>query len=327
MGKYDHIIELTGADIYSSWRRAVKLALAGDSLWSHCSMGTDPNNVAEYASSMPKVATAGQPMSAELTAIKEWVKEDAQAKAIIGRHLSPIVQNMLGEKLMARQQWDTLLKCFDAEDASRYISVFKNGRRRFAEMGIAFTDSEAVWMLLHGLLEIPQWVVFRSLTRGHYKMTSSSTSSTQTTTPTVAFEDVATAFTEEANRQRGQLKLARPGSEYSNAIAPPSYDQKVNSSNGVRIHKHNPKGVPCDNAASSGLPHLMTHDCEHCLQPGGGMEGKAPWNQQRGNKKKDVAAITTETKLTITAPPTTTMTPSTSSKTTALIISTPSQHH
>ncbi|KAG2053852.1 hypothetical protein BDR06DRAFT_859880, partial [Suillus hirtellus] len=174
----DHIIELTGADVYPSWRRAVELALAGDGLWSHCSTGTDPNDVTEYASSMPKVATAGQPTSAELTAIKEWVKEDAQAKAIIGRCLSPIVQNMLGEKLMARQQWDALLKHFgrldvtsqfelcdqlfserlkDAEDASRYISVFENGRRRFAEMGIAFMDSEAVWMLLHGLPETPQW--------------------------------------------------------------------------------------------------------------------------------------------------------------------------
>ncbi|KAG2048201.1 hypothetical protein BDR06DRAFT_862463, partial [Suillus hirtellus] len=347
MGKYDHIIELTGADIYPSWRRAVELALAGDGLWSHCSMGTDPNDIAEYTSSMPKVATAGQLTSAELTAIKEWVKEDAQAKAIIGRRLSPIIQNMLGEKLMARQQWDALLKCFgrldvtsqfelrdqlflerlkDAEDASRYISVFENGRRRFTEMGIAFMDSEAVWMLLHGLLETPQWVVFHSLTLGHYKTMSSSTSSTQTTTPTVAFKDVATAFTEEANHQRGQLKLARPGSEYSNAVAPPSYDQKVNSSNGVRIHKHNPKGVPCNNAACSRLPCLMTHDREHCLQPGGGMEGKALWNQQWGNKKKDVAAITTETKLAITAPPTTMTTPLTSSETTALIVSTPSQH-
>lgn len=165
MGKYDHIIELTGADVYPGWRRAVELALAGDGLWTHCSDGTDPNNVAEYTSTMPKVTTAGQPMSAELTAIKEWVKEDAQAKAIIGRRLSPIVQNMLGEKLTARQQWNALLKRFgrlnvtsqfelrdqlfserlkDMEDASRYISVFENGRRRFAEMGIAFTDSEAV---------------------------------------------------------------------------------------------------------------------------------------------------------------------------------------
>ncbi|KIK36034.1 hypothetical protein CY34DRAFT_57788, partial [Suillus luteus UH-Slu-Lm8-n1] len=71
MGKYDHIVELTSADIYPSWRRAVELALAGDGLWNHCSNGTDPNDVAELASVMPTVATAGQPTSAELTSMKD----------------------------------------------------------------------------------------------------------------------------------------------------------------------------------------------------------------------------------------------------------------
>jgi hypothetical protein len=112
MGKYDHIVELTGTDIYPSWRRAVELALAGEGLWNHCSSGSNPNDVAEFASVLPTAVTAGQPMSAELTTMKEWVKEDAQAKAIIGRRLSPIVQNMLGEKLTARQQWDALSKRF-----------------------------------------------------------------------------------------------------------------------------------------------------------------------------------------------------------------------
>ncbi|KAG1796043.1 uncharacterized protein HD556DRAFT_1234860 [Suillus plorans] len=110
MGKYDHIIELTGTDIYPSWQRAVELALAGEGLWNHCSDGTDPNDIAEYTSVMPKVTTPGQPTATELASIKEWVKEDAQAKAIISRCLSSIVQNMLGEKLMAHQQWDALLK-------------------------------------------------------------------------------------------------------------------------------------------------------------------------------------------------------------------------
>ncbi|KAG2755132.1 hypothetical protein P692DRAFT_20705819, partial [Suillus brevipes Sb2] len=148
MGKFDHISELTGSDTYPSWRRAVELALAGEGLWSHCSEGIDPADVAEFASVMPAAATAGKPTSAELVLMKEWVKEDAQAKAIIGRRLSPIVQNILGEKLTARQQWDTLSKRFarlditsqfelrtqlfaeklkDADDAPRYLGVFENG--------------------------------------------------------------------------------------------------------------------------------------------------------------------------------------------------------
>ncbi|KAG1753996.1 uncharacterized protein EDB91DRAFT_1077651 [Suillus paluster] len=104
MGKFNHIVELTGTDIYPSWRRAVKLALAGN--------GADPNDVTEFTSVMPTAVTPAQPMSAELTSMKDWVKEDAQAKAIIGRQLSPIVQNMLGKKLTAHQQWDALSKCF-----------------------------------------------------------------------------------------------------------------------------------------------------------------------------------------------------------------------
>ncbi|KAG1814719.1 uncharacterized protein BJ212DRAFT_1273930 [Suillus subaureus] len=80
-------------------------------------------------------------------------------------------------------------------------------------MGITFSDLEAVWMLLHGLPETPQWVVFQSLTLGLYKppvttSSSTTTSSMTTTAPSVSFEDVAAAFTEEANRQCGHQKLA-----------------------------------------------------------------------------------------------------------------------
>lgn len=247
---------------------------------------------------MPTVATAGQPMSAELTTIKEWVKEDAQVKAIIGKHLSSIIQNMFGEKLMAHQQWDTLSKHFgrldvifqfelhdqlfserlkDTENASQYISVFKNGRHRFAEMEIAFTNSEAIWMFLHGLPETPQWVMFQSLTLGLYKpITSSSMPTTTATVPPITFKDIAAAFSEEANRQRGQQKLAHPESEYANVASAPSVEQKVNPIDDIWIHRQNPKGVSCDNSICNRLPRSMTHDWEHCMQSGGEMESKAP---------------------------------------------------
>ncbi|KAG2032643.1 hypothetical protein BDR03DRAFT_1014991 [Suillus americanus] len=187
-GKYDHIVELTSADIYPSWRRSVELALAGEGLWNHCSNGTDPSDVAEMASVMPTAATARQPTSTELTSMKDWVKEDAQARAIISRCLSPIVQNMLSKKLDVTSQFKLHDQLFsgrlkDADDAS--------------------CNSEAVWMLLHGLLETPQWVVFHSLTLGLYKTPTSSTTSTTApaTVPPVTFEDIATTFLEEANCQ------------------------------------------------------------------------------------------------------------------------------
>lgn len=257
MGKFDHIAELTGSDNYLSWRRVVELALAGEGLWNHCSNGTNPNDIADFASQMPTPATAGQPSAAELTLMKEWVKEDAQTKAIIRCRLSPVVQNMLGEKLTAHQQWEMLTKHFawldvtsqfelhtqlfseclkDAEDASRYLGVFENGRRCFAEMGVTFTDEESIWMLLNGLLETPQWVVFRSLTMAHYKTppSSSVTTTTSPSVPRLTFEEVATSFTEEANHQRGQQRLsACPGSEYANMTNIPSTECRTNPVMGI----------------------------------------------------------------------------------------------
>jgi hypothetical protein len=317
MGKFDHISELTGSDTYPSWRRAVKLVLVEKGLWNHCSEGTDPTDVAEFASAMPTAATAGQPTPAELTLMKEWIKEDAQAKVIIWRRLSPVVQNILGEKLTARQQWETLSKHFshldvtsqfdlrtqllderlkDADDAPRYLDIFKNGRRRFAEMGLTFTDEEAIWMFLHGLPDTPQWVVFRNLTMMQYRTPSAppvTTSPATARSPALTFEEVVSSFTKEASRQRGQQKLqpGGPGSKYANALSIPSTERKVNPVTRIRVHRNNPKGVACENPLCSGLPRSLTHDKEHCMQQGGGMEGKSPWGQRGGRgagKKKDV---------------------------------------
>jgi hypothetical protein len=112
MGKYDHITELSGAETYLSWRRTIMLALASEGLWNHCSEGTNPNDYEEFASVMPSPVSAGAPTTAERAAILEWIKEDAQTKAIIGRRLSPVIQNMLGERATARHQWQTLHRCF-----------------------------------------------------------------------------------------------------------------------------------------------------------------------------------------------------------------------
>ncbi|KAG2745071.1 hypothetical protein P692DRAFT_201808024 [Suillus brevipes Sb2] len=221
---------------------------------------------------------------------------------------------MLGEKLMAHQQWNMLLKRFgrldvtskfelhdqlfseclkDAEDASCYISVFENGRRRDATMG--------------GILQ-----------PNARPLQISPPSSSTTTVPPVAFEEVTAAFSEEANQQRGQLKLARPGSKYANTVSgsSASFERKTNPTTGVRIHKQNPKGVPCKNPACIGLPHYMTHDREHCMETGGGMETKAPWGAQRGGKKKDVAASATESKPPAPTPPA--YTPNNTTETSAL---------
>ncbi|KAG1865844.1 hypothetical protein DFJ58DRAFT_838487 [Suillus subalutaceus] len=153
---------------------------------------------------MPKPATAGQPMADELKLMKEWIKEDVQVKAIIGCKLSLVVQNILDEGLSACEQWEMLVKIFarldlfteklkDAEDATQYLGVFENGRCRFAEMRITFTDEEAIFMLLNGLPDTPQWVVFHSLTIGLYNSANVMAPSSSTST-SISFEQVATLW-------------------------------------------------------------------------------------------------------------------------------------
>jgi hypothetical protein len=117
-----------------------------------------------------------------------------------------------------------------------------------------------------------------------------------------------TSFSEEANCQCSQLKLAKPGSEYANTTSgsypQPGSDAKTNPANSVRIHKYNPKGVPCENPVCVGLPHSLTHDKEHCLQPGGGAEGtKGSWGRKGSKAKKDITASAAESKLEPQQPP------------------------
>ncbi|KAG2340505.1 hypothetical protein BDR05DRAFT_950396 [Suillus weaverae] len=210
MGKYDHITELTGSDDYASWCRTVTLTLQGEGLWNHCSTGTDPNDFTDFASDMPKAAVATMPTDAEKKAMIEWIKEDAQAKGIIYR-----------ESLTARQQWDILSKHFghldmtsqfelwdqlfneklkDADDASRYIGVFENGRRCFAEMGVVVTEDETIYLLLHGLPKTTEWLVFRRLTYGQFNTPNfPPTTSSPAPPPTCTFAQVASALSEEAN--------------------------------------------------------------------------------------------------------------------------------
>ncbi|KAG1830943.1 hypothetical protein DFJ58DRAFT_736829 [Suillus subalutaceus] len=95
-------------------------------------------------------------------------------------------------------------KLKDTDDVSRYISVFEHARRRFAEMAITFTDGEAVFLLLQGLPQTPEWIIFKRMTMASYSNSSSAllaaSSTASTTAPTMTFTTVAASLSEEANR-------------------------------------------------------------------------------------------------------------------------------
>lgn len=249
----------------------------------------------------------------------DWIKEDAQAKGIVCRKLSPVVQGLLSESSTAREQWDTLAQHFgrldmssqfelcaqlfaeklkDADDVSCYISVFKHARRHFAEMAITFTDDEAVFLLLLGLPEMPEWIIFKRMTMSMYNNSSPTPATTSSPmVPKMGFTSIAASLSKEVNHIRGERKLNGPGSEYANAIGIGVPDSKANIKTGIHMHKSNPKGVACDNPACVGLPRSLTHDRDHCFQPGGGMEGKGGLTRNKKPAKSNVtmAAVTAST--------------------------------
>ncbi|KAG1800683.1 uncharacterized protein BJ212DRAFT_1218920, partial [Suillus subaureus] len=270
MGKYNHIVELMSTDEYLSCAR------------------TDPNNFSEYASVMPSPATARSPTAAEKLAMMEWIKEDAQMKGIICRKLSLVVQGLLDKSSTAHDQWNTLAMHFacldmslqfelcaqlfaeklkDADNVSCYISVFEHARWCFTEMAITFTDDKAVFLLLQGLPQTPEWIIFKCMTITMYSSSSTpTTSSSATATVKMTFTTVAASLSEEANCIQGEWKLNGPGSEYTNVTGPGIPDSKVNPKTGICMHKSNPKGIAHDNPACVGLPCPLTHDHEHCFQ-------------------------------------------------------------
>ena len=90
MGKFDHIPELTGASVFQAWKAQIILALGREGVYNHISEGTDPTDIAEFASVMPTPAATAL-TTAEKKLIQDWLKDDVIAKDIICRRLSPTV--------------------------------------------------------------------------------------------------------------------------------------------------------------------------------------------------------------------------------------------
>jgi hypothetical protein len=316
MGKYDHICELTGAETYPQWKRQITLALKGERLWPHCSSGTDPSNLADLASTTPVPADPKAITKAEIETTLDWLAKDAQTKAIIDRKVSSIVASQLDENLTAREQWNILAQRYsrndllsqyelrarirserlkDADDASRHLGTFEDARRRFVQIGVTYSNDEAVFDLLQGLPDIIEWQIFREIA-----MTKLNTPSSSSSAPKSSFDEVAKSFTEKANAIVGKRKLAGPGSEYANiAVAPISHvPTKVNSATGIKVHRNNPNGVRCANPTCTSLPRAENHDREHCYWPGGGMEDKAPaWIRNKFKPKVETVAVATITEV------------------------------
>ena len=106
--------------------------------------------------------------------IQDWLKDDVIAKDIICRHLSPTILQCIPQERSSttHDAWKLLHSLFDhvnlssqylvrekifglqmkdAKDAQRYLGEHETLRRDLVRMGVAYTDSKAVFNLLKGL--------------------------------------------------------------------------------------------------------------------------------------------------------------------------------
>ncbi|KAG2346977.1 hypothetical protein BDR05DRAFT_996779 [Suillus weaverae] len=211
-------------------------------------------------------------------------------------------------------------KLKDPDNTPRYISVFRNARCRFVEMAVVVTEDEMVFLLLHGLVHTPDWLIFKHMTMSLYSTPPPASTSTTTTAVStkMTFTAILSSLSKEVNHLQGEQRLNGPGLEYVNATSFRPPEGKMNLKTGVRIHKHNPKGVGCDNPLCSGQPWSLTHDHEHCFQPSGGMEGQSSnlsRNHERRLKKPDdvAAAANANDSSPSTSTPSTTVPPASTS--------------
>ena len=184
MGKFDHIPELTGASTFHVWTSQVVLALGREGVYNHVSDGLDPTDFAKFASVLPVPADVAAPTVAERTLILGWLKDDAIAKDIIFRRLSPTVQRLIPQErsVTAHDSWKLLhshfnhvdlgsqhlvrekilsLQMADAADAERYLGEHDALRHKLIRMGVTYSDSEAIFNLLKGLPRTGTWPAFK----------------------------------------------------------------------------------------------------------------------------------------------------------------------
>jgi hypothetical protein len=300
MGKYDHICELTGAGNYAWWSQQMTLALQGERLWDHCSSVVDASDLVELASTKPIPQNPSAITAAEKEAILDWLAKDAQAKALIDRKTSPVVANQLAATQTVREQWVILSERYeqkdllsqyelrahvhseklkDADDAPQYLGIFEDARRRFIQMGVTYSNDEAIFDLLQGLLEVVEWQIFKEFTMSRLSAPSTTVAVTTVSTPSVApnpsgstsvstgpqasaististtsttssssspltFDNVAKLFTEKANAIIGKQKLAGPGSEEyaSVALVQGASASKLNPATGLKMHRKTQRG-------------------------------------------------------------------------------------
>ena len=198
------------------------------------------------------------------------------------------------------------LQMKDAKDAQRYLGEHETLRRDLVRMGVAYSDSEAVFNLLKGLPRAGTWPAFKLMLQTSISTTTSAISTSASgssisqllsTAKGTTFENVSARIAVEAHRQLLESSLISPlGSEHAHTIIPPSHgnSNNVNLATNLRRTRNNPSGTYCDTPFGDGSTcGASNHDRAHCFKPGGGMAGQQPahWRQPQGRGKSTAAVL------------------------------------
>jgi len=211
MGKYDHIPELTGASNFHNWKSHVILALGCEGVYNHVSGGADPLDFAKFASTRPEPADPSTPTAGEHQLVYEWLKNDSVAKDLLCCHLSPVVRILIPQdhSSTAQDAWHLLhshfdhvdlglqhlvqekifnLQMKDAADAARYLGEHDAFHHDLLQMGVVYSDNEAIFNLLKGLPHTGMWPAFKLVLQSSVSVhgVCSSVSSTSTSTPSTS---------------------------------------------------------------------------------------------------------------------------------------------
>ena len=114
MGKFNHILELTGASVFQTWKAQIILVLGREGIYNHINEGTDPTDITEFASVMPTPAATAL-TTVEKKLIQDWLKDDVIVKAIICCCFSPTILQCIPQEQSstAHDAWKLLHSLFD----------------------------------------------------------------------------------------------------------------------------------------------------------------------------------------------------------------------
>ncbi|KIJ10393.1 hypothetical protein PAXINDRAFT_35786, partial [Paxillus involutus ATCC 200175] len=282
MGKYDHILMLTGVENYHAWG-------------TNMNTGTNPLDLLDFTSIKPLPAVITQPTKVETLAIRKWLVDDVKMKGFIHRFLSTPIHQIVpnDQATTACAIWETIgrhygrkdlctqfvickqlaaLHMKDASDVSRYVGEHLSLRCRLLKMGANFSEEESVFQLLIGLPQTSKWRMFKSQIEQQLHNAYSGTVITSALN-----NGTSISATFQHNPITFELCSMRICGEASSAPA------DVNPITGLHKHAKNLQGIFCTTLVCS-ANRRGDHDQLHCFSPGGGMEGQAPWQT---TKKKD----------------------------------------